>query len=743
MEDPKTYIEQETADDALYTRLQKDTLDELQRLSGEVWTDYNEHDPGVTLADAANYVLSELDYKLGFGWTDYLTDEQGNLDFGKYGLFPPEEVHTTAPITVEDYRKLFLNRFPELENIRVNADMKTGNYHFQITMSSFEKGKDIENSIRTFFHAHRNLCENLDTVTIVDPGQLVLFSEFEIETGMNATTILAKVYWTIMRYLSGYNEQADTEHELYLKLLKMDGIKSFKSCYLKENGETRTDFKKGYTLFIPRKTKDLHVRITIENSDAKIDLERFFEKLQALYYTGGVAYSEPWDNQSNDNKLLHDSSLPAGTYRNIFSHYPLGMELPDCYQTHSGNTAGTEAKKNLSQFDAYLKLYDLLVERGLKEVKEMRALFSIAKDVKTPSKMEILPPPTWIVEKENNRYRNVYELKSTYLNFLDGLYGVKSNPDWMDEFNYYGETKDEQLLRRMEFLRHVAELTKNRSGARDITRPHSEESLPAVKQHFCYLTGMNMDEGISVGNVLPSHNLALFGEDPKGQKLRDRLNAILINERMLDKSNIEPVTITPAPETIEEKLEQYALLRDKMDIFSGNIISGGLFRGGIRLNNYKLIKTYDNECQLIFRNEEGERWMNLERGSDKETLNKLANILRRYLRELNRRCETVYVIEHNLLLTPKPFTLSFVFPTWTARFRSPRFREICGQLVRSLVPPHLKMDLYWLNISQMQFFEEGYRLWKSALAKEALLEDRKDIEEGMMMILEESKKKKK
>ena len=34
------YIEQQAAEDALYTRLQQQTLAEVQRMSGKVWTDY-------------------------------------------------------------------------------------------------------------------------------------------------------------------------------------------------------------------------------------------------------------------------------------------------------------------------------------------------------------------------------------------------------------------------------------------------------------------------------------------------------------------------------------------------------------------------------------------------------------------------------------------------------------------------------------------------------------------------------
>lgn len=59
-------IIQQAEEDALYTKLQTQTLEEVQRLAGKVWTDYNVHDPGVTTGDITNHALVELDYKLGF-----------------------------------------------------------------------------------------------------------------------------------------------------------------------------------------------------------------------------------------------------------------------------------------------------------------------------------------------------------------------------------------------------------------------------------------------------------------------------------------------------------------------------------------------------------------------------------------------------------------------------------------------------------------------------------------------------
>ena len=84
------YIRQLAENENLYSYLQRQTLEEVHRLSGKVWTDFNAHDPGVTLVDIANYALTEMDYKLGFGTMDYLTGEDGIFKPERFGLFPPE-----------------------------------------------------------------------------------------------------------------------------------------------------------------------------------------------------------------------------------------------------------------------------------------------------------------------------------------------------------------------------------------------------------------------------------------------------------------------------------------------------------------------------------------------------------------------------------------------------------------------------------------------------------------------------
>ena len=124
------------------------------------------------------------------------------------------------------------------------------------------------------------------------------------------------------------------------------------------------------------------------------------------------------------------------------------------------------------------------------------------------------------------------------------------------------------------------------------------------------------------------------------------------------------------------------------------------------MGNYNLVGLGNSEWLLVFRGREEEKRMNLGRSDSREQLTEWANTLCRYLRELNRQCEAVYVVEKSLFTPAEPFTVLLAFTGWTARTHSPRFREECTRLARSVIPAHLKMETCWLGALQMQVARE-------------------------------------
>lgn len=742
-DDKLPYIKQQAEGENLYSRLQKQTLEEVQRLSGKVWTDFNAHSPGVTLADVGNYALTETDYKFGFDMTDYLTTDDGEFSPERFGLFLPEAVYTTAPVTPEDYRKLFFAHIPILENVWVEADEATGGYTIKVVLPPFgdTDEKAVEKQVRAVYNSHRNLCEHLDKVIFVQPEELVFHAEIEIEPGKDASVVLAKLYEAILRYLSGsvsisapderkllgvspeewlegsesgvrvvIPRQQDTEYELYKVLCRVEGIRSFSTCYLMKDGEPLTNFMGGFSLQIPKMAEELKVRIRCGRFAVTIDMEKFTEQLKTLYFIKGRT------REKNMGKVGDGTEIPEGEYRNVFSHHPIEKDFPMCYNLSANHELPTS-------FEAYLKLYDKVVTDGLGELKELPRALSIRQ------------------EEENDSFgRDIYTLKSRYLDFLDPLYGVDSWPEWLKESDCYGETTDETLRRRMAFLRHIACLAKNRAQARNITLPEGEHNAPVAKEWFCRLLGINGDEEHTVSNVLPAHNLRVV--DKKSDKpLFDRLDALLIDERMLKQENVIPVIYEKLATDEKEKHEEYSRLRVELPIFNDNRISGDLFRNGSCLENYKIVQAAKDEYMLVLRNREKSGWTNLGRTDNKERLNTLANIMRRYLRELNLECETVYIVEPVLVDPCQSFRLLIVLPAWTLRFHSPRFRDMCRELLRSIIPAHLPGRIYWLDERTMQGFEKGYRQLMRALTDNDLANYSGQLLEAMYELLDKAVEK--
>ncbi|MCO4294459.1 hypothetical protein NF867_16475 [Solitalea sp. MAHUQ-68] len=91
-----------------YEFLRKEGLRHIESLSSDLWTDYNVHDPGITILEALCYAITELGYRCGFDMKDLLTDENGDLVSGQT-FFTAKQILTVNPLTINDYRKLLVD----------------------------------------------------------------------------------------------------------------------------------------------------------------------------------------------------------------------------------------------------------------------------------------------------------------------------------------------------------------------------------------------------------------------------------------------------------------------------------------------------------------------------------------------------------------------------------------------------------------------------------------------------------
>jgi len=97
-----------------FARLRREGLVLIERLAHEVWTDYNPHDPGVTILELMCYALTDLAYRTDYDIKDLLTGEVQGALANRGQFHSANEVLTCAPVSFDDLRKLLM----DIEGVR-------------------------------------------------------------------------------------------------------------------------------------------------------------------------------------------------------------------------------------------------------------------------------------------------------------------------------------------------------------------------------------------------------------------------------------------------------------------------------------------------------------------------------------------------------------------------------------------------------------------------------------------------
>src|SRR5665213_826442 len=138
-----------------------------QRLSGDVWTDYNLHDPGVTLLETLCYALTELVYGADLPVTALLGGPTGRIDLARHALHPGPESLPTRPVTREDYQRWILDQVPDLEQVSMetlpaSGDSPAGLWRMSplAAAQGSRSHSDTAAGAARAYLARRNLCED-------------------------------------------------------------------------------------------------------------------------------------------------------------------------------------------------------------------------------------------------------------------------------------------------------------------------------------------------------------------------------------------------------------------------------------------------------------------------------------------------------------------------------------------------------------------------------------------------------
>lgn len=99
-------------DSSNYDLLRKKGLEYIEQLSSSIWTDYNIHDPGITMLELLSYAITDLGYRTSIDLKDLIAEPASKIpkeNPARQGFFTAREILTINPWTNADYRKLLID----------------------------------------------------------------------------------------------------------------------------------------------------------------------------------------------------------------------------------------------------------------------------------------------------------------------------------------------------------------------------------------------------------------------------------------------------------------------------------------------------------------------------------------------------------------------------------------------------------------------------------------------------------
>lgn len=191
-----------------YQELLRRGVKHCQDLGGDLWTDYNQHDPGVTILQQVCFALTDLSYRTDFEIPDLLAATAG-AEAPEQPLYTGDRVLTCSPLTKSDYRKFLYDRVKGLKNawlvpVTDHPLGIEGLYDILVeTREEVEKpeGECIRREVLQRMRGARNLGEDIEDVRILEPQKVRVEGTIEISPEAEPANVLAQVLFNIQNLL--------------------------------------------------------------------------------------------------------------------------------------------------------------------------------------------------------------------------------------------------------------------------------------------------------------------------------------------------------------------------------------------------------------------------------------------------------------------------------------------------------------------------------------------------------------
>ena len=530
MVEPLSIKRRKSSDNELsFESLRSEAIKLLQQVSGQTWTDYNLHDPGVTILEQLVYALTDLIYRSDFSIADYLADSDGKIDLDRQYLHQPAQILSCRPTTVLDYRKLMLDAVADADNVWLKTNSESSRYRgvYQLLvklkqgLDDARQSKAIE-QLRAAYHGARNLCEDLDTdsISVVTNLEYDLCANIEVSSENPPDDLLAEIYFACARRMAssvsiindeqllgeerpldqlfdgpstshGFFVDEDSREPrseflvstLFATINDIDGVDHIHELYLERNEERHyisietEGPEQAFDLSIPQAGKELKVILTTNGREVPIVVEQVIASYEEISFKDNASRSTP-----QDLKLLSDPVTAVS--RPFKQYFSIQDQLPACYGVNQQGvpaSADLETKARARQLKAYLVIFEQLMVNFLANIDALKILFSTTAEtdssyaVQTLSEQQVADlsavypqHPGEAIGRIMDRFDDFNERRSRLLDYMLAMYGERFSQNSLRHFNFYyrkDEIEKKIVASKVEFLKSIAELGRDRAAA--------------------------------------------------------------------------------------------------------------------------------------------------------------------------------------------------------------------------------------------------------------------------------------
>jgi hypothetical protein len=486
MVEPKNFTSPDfRSDSENYDLLLEKGISLIQNFSGEKWTDFNYHDPGVTILEQLCYAITDLGYRNNFSIQDLLIGKKDGYNLEKTNLFfPIDRILPSAPLIPSDFQRIIIEQVEAVKNAWVHPveDNILGFQGLYNVFVQFEEGYEseeseiqIKNSIVALLAENRSLGTDFQDIKILKKDNISIHAKIDVDSFVLGETILSEIYFQIENVLNPHVRFHDLEtmrengksirdlfsgpapvkgfinsedfalktNEIYISEIKeiiekIDGVLEVKEIFLFKNGvkvfEDLITFGEDNYPFLEK---------NIRNYNAASEQIQLFRD-QIKYEVDTVILSQLYDSLSISEKNNYYKTVSSQkvningrfTKAQIQEYYSIQNEFPAVYGLKVKEIpakSSSKRKAQVKQLRGFLLLFEQLMANHLSQLANFHQFFSIEKNIS----------------------KTFYSQYPHEIPKIDELIPFKSELEYTDFLESISESRDHFYERRTQIVDHL------------------------------------------------------------------------------------------------------------------------------------------------------------------------------------------------------------------------------------------------------------------------------------------------